>query len=126
MIVKIKQCKYEDLFPLRNMRKESVALKDDGVTKYIGAFIESEIIGCVGYQEIGNKIRYKTDYVHPKYRGMGIYSLLFKEREKLFEGRNEITAFCTLKSLNCYLSHGFKKINQKKGITFVKRRKNNE
>jgi hypothetical protein len=108
------------------MRKEQVAIKkDDKNTKYITAIKNNRILGCVGYQKIGNTIRYKTDFTHPNYRGIGIYKQLFKERDNII-GNNKITAFCTSKSIGTFLNNGFgvQRVG-KNGIKYVVRSKQN-
>ena len=111
------------LNPLRSMQKESVDLKYNPKATYLGAFTdEGEIMGVVAWQKVGKTLRYKTDCVLPKYRGQGVYSKLWDEREFLCEGQADITtAFCTNKSIGMYLAHGFR-IVRDGDIKFVQRR----
>lgn len=109
----------------KELRKSRVGFKVADIdTVYLGAFDESgALVGCVGYLLMGRFIRYKTDYVKEELRGKGVYSLLWRAREKVLESSdNERTAFCTEMSLPKYLKEGFAEQREKKdGIAFVKR-----
>lgn len=119
----VRHVSFEELKPLFIMRHESVAFGRGDKTIYWGAFCDDKIVGCVGLQEFGNVCRYKTDAVLPEYRHQGIYTLLWEAREK--ERKNltshRTTAFCTPKSLPCYIGHGFYISRTNKNITFVER-----
>lgn len=105
----------------RLMKLERVPLRDDG-TALIGAYDGARILGVVGYKTMGRVLRYKTDWVHPNYRGQGIYRLLWYTREAACEDAKHVTAFCTPMSLPMYLSHGFTAVRTTStGITFVRR-----
>ena len=109
--------------------KESVQMKpDEGKTKYIGGYNLHHIIGFVGWMVVGNKIRYKADYVFHNFRGKGIYTRMWKGRDEVVlkymkeHGIKEITAYCTKKSLPMYLKNGFVEQSvSKSGITFVRK-----
>jgi hypothetical protein len=105
------------------MAKESVDLKFNPKATYLGAFTDDgKIMGVVAWMRVGKTLRYKTDCVLPQYRGMGVYTKLWAEREFLCENQATLTtAFCTPKSLGMYLAHGFK-IVRDGGIKFVSRR----
>ena len=107
------------------LRKERVAIKkDDDKTEYIALYIEDNPVGVVGWQYMGkNHYRLKTDYVTPAFRGKGYYSELWKTRISLiFTNKVEtLSAFCTEMSLPTYIKNGFKPINNKNGITYVKK-----
>ena len=122
MVVEIRRVDFESIKPISFLHKESVDFKDNGVTSYIGAFIDGRIVGCVGYQFVGNVMRYKTDAVHPDYRNMGIYSKLWTVRELECAGKSSVTtAFCTKKSIHQYLKNGFEVQSKRGEIAFVKR-----
>lgn len=119
----IRAVTYQDLEAFKSMRGESVDLKYNPKTSYLGAFThEGEIMGVVGWMRVGKNLRYKTDCVLPEYRGMGVYSALWKEREFLCENQASVTtAFCTGMSIGMYLAHGFKVVRDGR-IKFVSRK----
>lgn len=121
--MEIRICNKTDLEPLKSLRSESVDLKYDPKTTYLGAFThEGQIMGVVGWRRIGANLRYKTDCVLPEYRGMGVYSKLWEEREFLCENQaSTTTAFCTGMSIGMYLAHGFKVMRDGR-IKFVQRK----
>lgn len=121
--MKIRVVTYNDLEALKSMRNESVDLKYNPKTSYLGAFTdEGEIMGVVGWMKVGKNLRYKTDCVLPEYRGKGVYSRLWDEREFLCDKQAAVTtAFCTKMSLGMYLAHGFKVVRDG-DIKFVTRR----
>lgn len=109
---------------LKGMAKEHVALKEDNVTAYIGAFVGSTLVGCVGFALYGKKMRYKTDFVRKDFRGHGVYSLLWKRRdeESAKVGCFPKTAFCTTMSVGMYKAHGFICLRERNGISFVEKK----
>lgn len=113
----------EELRPLSRLTMERVDMKFSSKCQYLGAFLNGKLVGVVGCQRMGRTLlRYKTDGVLPEFRGRGIYTLLWRAREEMFNtGKNSVTAFCTDKSLPCYLAHGFRAVSTRSGITFVKR-----
>lgn len=119
----IREITRQELMTLSCLRAERVDVKWNGNTKYIGAFVNGKLVGVVGCQRMSRTLlRYKTDGVLPEYRGRGIYTILWRAREEMFNtGIESVTAFCTEKSLPCYLAHGFKPQSVRNGITFVKR-----
>lgn len=109
----------------KKLRKERVAItKQDTKTKYLGYFEDEQLVGVVGWLDMGNgHIRYKTDYVDSYFRGKGIYTHLYKSRNFLiFQNRvSYITAYCTPMSLPMYLKNNFKQLSiSKTGIAYVK------
>lgn len=122
--IEIRIVEYAELRPLFQLRGESVDIKENAKTTYLGAFINGRIVGVVGWMMFGKVLRYKTDGVLPQYRGMGIYSELWSKREQLCRGLAEsTTAFCTEKSLCKYLASGFEIVRTGR-ISFVKRNNN--
>lgn len=121
--VKTKIIQHADLFPLKELQKESVDFHFTPNTTYIGAFIGDKLVGVCGFAIIGSVLRYKTDGVLKEYRGKGIYSRLFNEREKMCKAifKKRTTAFCTSKSVGMYLANGFIGQRARNGITFVTR-----
>lgn len=118
----IKRVLFEDLKPLSALKKESVDFHKTPNTTYLGAFIEGNLVGCVGFSIMKNTLRYKTDGVIYRYRNNGIYSELFRRRDEICSkiAVKKITAFCTSKSLYMYLKNGFKiERKLKNSITFV-------
>lgn len=113
----------DELRPLMVLKRERVELNYNPSVQYIGAFIDGNIVGVVGCQRLGKHLlRYKSAGVLKEYRGRGIYTALWKAREQLCNtGADTITAFCTAKSLPMFLAHGFRKVSERNGITFVKR-----
>jgi len=113
----------EELRPLLSLRKERVDLKFSPAVKYLGAYMNGRLVGVVGCQRLGpHLLRYKSAGVLPEFRKMGIYSLLWRAREEMYNtGGDIVTAFCTEKSLPMFLAHGFRKVSERNGITFVKR-----
>ena len=57
-------------------------------------------------------IRYQEAEVPKKYRGKGIYSLLFSARERYIKQKGyshwKIESYCKESTLNLFLKHGFK------------------
>ena len=102
-------------------KKERVPLTETKAdVNYILAECDGVVIGFVGYTIEKGKARLKSDFVHPDYRGNGIYSMLFAERLNRLDGIKFMDAFCTPLSLPQYLKNGFikQKINNF-GITYV-------
>lgn len=124
----IRICRYEEISPLKFLTKESVDMKNNGKTIYIGYFENGCIIGVAGYQLIGSKIRYKTDGVSPEHRGKGVYQKLFAYRDSLCSKlySYSTTAFCTKMSVGTYLRNGFKIKSIKNGVSFVERLSNEQ
>jgi|TARA_R110002111_G_scaffold168965_5_gene234969 hypothetical protein len=108
----------------RAMKSESVAIqKIDTKTKYLGLFLDGELIGVTGWQNIGEKhIRYKTSYVIPRFRKMGFYKHLWISRENLTLQQNPevISAYCTRMSIGQFLKNGFK-TERKQEISYLKK-----
>lgn len=124
--IDIKLATFEDIKTLSSKANaENVSVKSDAKTKYIAGYINGGLVGFVGYMEMKNTIRYKSDYVIPICRGKGVYKTLWKERDKVVEkeyGLIEKTAFCTPKSINTYLKNGFQKIKiNNNGYWYVKK-----
>jgi hypothetical protein len=113
----------EEIQSLQVLKKERVDMSWNPAVNYLGAYVGGRLVGVVGCQRLGrNKLRYKSAGVLKEYRGQGIYTLLWKERDRIYNtGKETITAFCTEKSLPMFLQHGFKVISERNGITFVKR-----
>ena len=94
------------------LRKERVAIKKyDIKTHYLCIMEGIQVIGIVGWQELGtNHIRLKTDYIKKDYRGKSCYSLLWTARMKaIFEMYSPavMSAYCTPMSLPKYKKEGF-------------------
>lgn len=125
--VSIKIISHSGLSPLKSLQKESVDFHYTPNTTYLGAFIDDKLVGVCGFAIIGSVLRYKTDGVLSEYRGKGIYSLLFEERERICKNvyKKKTTAFCTTKSLGKYLASGFVAQRCRNGITFVSRDEQN-
>jgi hypothetical protein len=106
------------------MKSERVGIKKtDSKVKYLCAEVKGRIVSCVGYQMVGKKVRYKSDFTLRQFRRKGIYSSLFKKRDKMFKNE-EITAFCTNKSIGMFLKEGFKVEKEtEKDIKFLTREK---
>lgn len=94
-------------------------LKNDN-TLYIGAFIDDSIlVGYIGIWEIGDTGEITNVAVHPKYRKMGIASMLL---EKLIEyclddGFNFINLEVregNVPAINLYSKFGFEKVGLRK------------
>lgn len=121
--MEIRELTKEEVERLSCLRKERVNVKWDEKTMYLGAIHQGNPIGVVGCQRLGKRnLRYKTDGVLEAWRGMGVYTLLWRAREELcYTGSEIVSAYCTEKSLACYLAHGFKALSVRNGITFVKR-----
>jgi hypothetical protein len=76
-------------------------------TIYFGAFINSRLIGCVGYNEYKEVIRFKSSFVLPEYRRLGIFSLLSEQRRSNINNKNKIViANVTKYSVNYHLKRG--------------------
>lgn len=120
--MKIEPITYKQLLSLKSLEREGLDFKYYPNAVYLGAFVDDQLVGCVGFQRVGKSMRYKTDGVLPAYRGYGIYSALWKAREEM-NSAVTVTAYCTAKSLPMYLNHGFEalSVNKKNGVTFVKR-----
>ena len=56
--------------------REHVQMKEDD-TNYFGAYNGAKLIGFAGYKVIGNKVRYKADYIFNTFRRKGVYSKLW-------------------------------------------------
>lgn len=107
-------------------RKERVPLTETKAdVNYILGEQDGLVIAFVAYTIEKGKARLKSDFVHPNYRGQGIYSLLFAERLNRLSHLKFMDAFCTPLSLPKYIKSGFipHKINTF-GITYVTKTKN--
>ncbi|MDR2084346.1 MAG: GNAT family N-acetyltransferase [Bacteroidales bacterium] len=105
----------------KQFRNSRIAFRLNDGCKYIAAFDENKLVGCVGFQRIGETMRYKIDFVLPEYRKKGIYTKLWELRE-IQNKCSETSAFCTEFSLGMFLKNKFEIHNVKKnGISFVKR-----
>lgn len=109
----------------KELRSSRVAIKkEDKKTRYLGYYIENNLVGVVGYQFINDKhIRLKTDFVRLQHRGKKIYSSLWESRINLILllKPEVLTAYCTEMSLPKYLKSGFEVQSVgKNGITYVK------
>lgn len=110
----------------KDMRSSRVAIaKEDTDTRYLAVFQEDNPIGVVGWLYMSDShVRFKTDYVQKAFRGIGVYSNLFKSRLitiLMDEKVDTITAYCTEMSLPSYLKNGFEVQSVgKNGITYVK------
>lgn len=103
------------------MRKERVALSKDSKTKYLALYINDVPVGVVGWMELNAKsVRFKTDYVRPRFRGMGFYSLLWIEREKRCLNYMSRSAYCTTHSWAKYKKSGFVQVSKNRGIVYCK------
>ena len=104
--------------------KEHVDAKFVNGAHYLGAFVHGKLVGCCGWVLLGSVLRYKGDCVLPNYRMNNIYEGMFYMRDARTQNipHTKTTAFCTAKSLNTYLRHGFCSVTTKaNGITFVSR-----
>ena len=108
------------------MRKAGVAFKAQDTTTYLGMYDEKGILaGVVGWQKMGDAVRYKTAYVKATHRGQGIYKALWQARDEAVKqafGKGvRITAFCSPNSLPTFLQNGFVEVkkNAKSGVVFV-------
>lgn len=106
---------------INNAKKENISFTPTkNETKYIGYFVKNIVIGFVGYEIQTAGVRFKSDYIHPNYRGNGYYQELFNYRMDIFRNEKKISAYCTIKSLSTYLKNGFEIVStNKKRITYV-------
>jgi hypothetical protein len=128
MDVKIQLIRFKEINFRNLMLKERVAVKNLPGTVYIGVRVNNMLVGVAAYHINGNSIRYKTDFMLPNYRGLGLYKKLFQHRERLVidHAHNSmqsviVTAFCTPMSLPVYLKNRFIAESEKNGITFVRK-----
>lgn len=92
---------------------------DDDKVWYV-ATKDGEVCGFVAAKRQGNNILFCSDYVRPKYRGQGIYSVLFATR--LYDYKNEsVIATVTSKALDIYLANGFIETGKRGKYYMVKR-----
>lgn len=108
------------------LKRERVAIqREDGKTRYLGAFEGNRLVGVVGWTDMGNgHIRLKTDFVRPEFRRKGIYQMLWAGRMERVEALcpRVLTAFCTSMSLPTYLKAGFERESERNGIAFVRKK----
>lgn len=124
--VEIRIVPFSELQPLMCLRKEHVDLKPGSKTCYACAYWMGQAVGVVGWQMVGSTLRYKSGGVLPKYRGLGIYTMLFSFRERLCSTMPyaKVSAYCTSKSLPTFIKNGFKAVKTlPNGITIVERKK---
>jgi GNAT superfamily N-acetyltransferase len=76
---------------------------------YLGAFIENQLIGCVGWMEFSETIKLKAGFVLPEFRKRGIYTELCEKRFVLLRPKGKImVANCTASALPYHLKAGAK------------------
>lgn len=108
--IEIKKVDYKTVSQFKSKAaKEGVVM--DEKTEYLGAFVAGSLVGFVGKMVLpGNKIRFKSDWVMPFWRGKKVYMALFLNRLDEVKGsgyKGEVNAFCTQLSLPIYLKNGF-------------------
>jgi GNAT superfamily N-acetyltransferase len=93
-------------------------------TVWFGAKIGDEVVGVVSCVLRREFVYYNTDFVRKEFRNKGIYSRLFKERDKyvITLDRDLIKAKCTRNSLNHYLKNGFVATAKGRSLTPVEKR----
>lgn len=123
--IEVKIIEYTSIQHLKSkVAKEGVVIDDDG-TVYLGAFIDGNLVGFVGFRLLRETdMRFKSDWVDMNFRRQGIYTKLWEAREHLIQEYSYTlcSAWCTQKSLPTYLKNKFEvqSVN-KNGSTFVKR-----
>lgn len=104
-------------------RKERVPVKiTKSPVEYWIAFVDDKVVGFQGATiQSPTVARLKTTFVHPNYRGSGIFDKLFKEAlESLTErGIKTFTGFFTPMSYPTGIRYGFKERSIKEGSDIV-------
>ena len=104
-------------------RKERVPVKiTKSPVEYWIAFVDDKVVGFQGATiQSPTVARLKTTFVHPNYRGSGIFDKLFKEAlESLTErGIKTFTGFFTPMSYLTGIRYGFKERSIKEGSDIV-------
>jgi GNAT superfamily N-acetyltransferase len=120
---------YETMGPYLSRReicKElGYSVWDDDTKVWFIALVDDQVAGFGAALSSKSIVRFCSDYVLPKYRGLGVYEAIFDERLKEFDS-TFITATVTDASLPIYLSNGFKETDTRGKYHIVKREKQNE
>lgn len=98
---------------------------DDENREWIVVTVGKKPIACssIEFFKSGKKAAMKSGWVHPDWRGKGIYNRMFEERMQIaFDRRIEVlTATITEKSRNTHIRHGFRKIGSRGRYEIMKK-----
>ena len=95
---------------------------DDNEKEWLIVFDGLECIGFTSFVEKSEKAYLKSSWVHPNYRGNGIFDYLFSIRLSILKGK-VVEGTATEKSKNTYLRYGFELIRMR-GKYYVFRKDN--
>ena len=121
----IRQVTYEDLKAFKSrIAKERVTLHDTPTSTWFGYYIDCLLVGFIGADDMGTTIRLKSGYVLEQYRGQKIYSQMLQYALLYFMKKNYkvYTAFALPQVLPVLLKLGFKKLSERHGISFVRKK----
>jgi len=110
--MKIRKGSFEEVKPFRGRAaKDHVSMDNPPEAEWWVAEQEGgAIVGFVCGVRKGSSVRFKSAWVEPKYRGVGIYDMLMNARWKYYlssKGVKKITAYCTPMSIQQYQKYGF-------------------
>lgn len=105
-------------FGSRQVAKDlGMPIWDDPNREWVVAIANGKPIACasIEFLKTHGKAVMKSSWVHPDWRGQGIYNRLFEERLKIAQeyGVKVLTATVTEKSYNTHIRHGFKEIGRR-------------
>ena len=108
-----RQCAVEEVVPLMADAVKEGLTFIDGVI-YFGAFDGDKIVACSGLKITGDKVFFKSSFVTPEYRGIGIYKTMVSIRYSFIAplGCKKITAYCTKMSYPMFQKLGFSVVKQ--------------
>lgn len=92
--------------PVSHMKFLGGYSQELGEPYFVGAFINSQLVGCNSFHRVDNTIRSRGLYVEPEYRRMGIGYYLLNEVVHLAP-RGMVWSFPRESALPVYLKAGF-------------------
>lgn len=112
MIIKINYYEIPDNIKNHNEAKKNlITFYKNGI--YFGYCISDKIVGCVGFIESKNYIKFGGSFVLPEYRNIGIYKALCEKRMGFVRSIGKpIYANCTKYSINLHIKNGAKIIKE--------------
>lgn len=113
-------------FGSRLVAKElGMRIWDDPNREWIVVLDDEKPIACasIEFMKTGDKAAMKSGWVHPDYRGQGIYDKMFSMRMDIAKERGVqvLTATITEKSRNTHFRYGFRKVGNRGRYELMKK-----
>lgn len=116
-------------FGSRQVAKDlGMPIWNDPDREWVVAVADGKPIACssIEFLKTKGKAAMKSGWVHPDWRGKGIYNRMFEERLKIAaeHGIKVLTATVTDKSYNTHIRHGFREIGRRGKYRVMKKELN--